>query len=231
MARGRSQTSLAALSAAVAAAATLLLPTPPCAAVHAARAAAHSRPPSAVLVSSAGERGHQCSFRVAASAALVASTAATLICHPIDTLKTLKQAESMTLSRANGTSECDSGIGGKFSLRILYRGVASNILKEAPNAAIYLGCYELFRAWLVGTVGGVFAAHPLLACCLAGMMGDAVGSVVRVPAEIVNKRLQVYRLFSSLTHIGKLNPPVVVSLRSLRLDLRPCSVVFVLSWA
>lgn len=35
------------------------------------------------------------------------------------------------------------------------------------------------------------AAAPLVAMCLAGMLGDAVGSVVRVPAEIVNKRLQL----------------------------------------
>lgn len=32
---------------------------------------------------------------------------------------------------------------------------------------------------------------PLVAMCIAGMLGDAVGSIVRVPAEIVNKRLQL----------------------------------------
>jgi Mitochondrial carrier protein len=71
----------------------------------------------------------------------------------------------------------------------LYKGVVSNVLKEAPNAAIYLGCYELFKRALL-TVP-FFAATPLLAFCLAGMAGDAVGSVVRVPAEIVNKKLQL----------------------------------------
>lgn len=149
--------------------------------------AAGSRPPS---------------FRVAASAAFIASAAATVVCHPIDTLKTKKQAEAMELGVSDADdASADSDLkkrgerGSKSALSLayamsLYKGVLSNILKEAPNAAIYLGCYELFKTSLLG-LGGVFASVPLLTYCLAGMMGDAVGSVVRVPAEVLNKRLQL----------------------------------------
>jgi Mitochondrial carrier protein len=175
---------------ALAAAAVLILPLPSLATSSIARQQQRCEA-RMVLVSSAGSGGATASFKVAACAALVASAAATLVCHPIDTLKTLKQAESMNLTRASGAVVGDGGLGGRLSLRLLYRGVASNILKEAPNAAIYLGLYEVFRAWLVGSLGGLFATQPLLTCCLAGMMGDAVGSVVRVPAEILNKRLQL----------------------------------------
>lgn len=111
---------------------------------------------------------------MAASAALLASSFAVALTHPIDTLKTLRQA---------GTNNEPLGV------RRLYKGVLSNILKEAPNAAIYLACYELFKSWLLRIP--VFAGVPLLAMCVAGMLGDAVGSVVRVPAEIINKRLQL----------------------------------------
>lgn len=71
----------------------------------------------------------------------------------------------------------------------MYCGVLSNIAKEAPNAAIYLATYEVFKAFLITLPG--LRAVPLLAMCVAGMLGDAVGSVVRVPAEIINKRLQL----------------------------------------
>ena len=118
-------------------------------------------------------------FAVAGSAAFLASSLAVAITHPIDTLKTKRQA------RASGKEDEDTDI----SLRTLYRGVFSNILKEAPNAAIYLGTYELFKTALLSIPA--LSATPLLAMCIAGMLGDGVGSIVRVPAEIVNKRLQL----------------------------------------
>lgn len=155
----------------------------------------------AVYVASAGGSSPG-SFKVAACAALVASSAATLLCHPIDTLKTMKQAQSMNLNpvspdtgAAGNSPDCVepfklASSGDLSGFARLYRGVLSNVLKEAPNAAVYLGCYELFKTWLL-TWGGPFAAFPLLAYCIAGMGGDAVGSVVRVPAEVLNKRLQL----------------------------------------
>lgn len=154
-----------------------------------------------LYVASAGG-GAPSSFKVAASAALVASTVATLVCHPIDTLKTLKQAESMSLTPvAPGEGSCEGDANGPQSrsdtssneypgLSRLYKGVLSNVLKEAPNAAVYLGCYELFKGWLLA-LGGPFTSFPLLSFCVAGMLGDAVGSVIRVPAEVLNKRLQL----------------------------------------
>ncbi|KAI0559181.1 Mitochondrial carrier [Gracilaria domingensis] len=117
------------------------------------------------------------SFVVAGTAALLASTLAVSVTHPIDTLKTLKQASSSNVKRSSVT------------IRSLYRGVLSNILKEAPNAAIYLATYELFKVALMSFAP--LAAVPLFTMCLAGMLGDALGSIVRVPAEIVNKRLQL----------------------------------------
>ena len=119
------------------------------------------------------------SFMVAGSAALLASALAVSVTHPIDTLKTMKQAKQ------SGIVSSDTPI----TLSGLYRGISSNILKEAPNAAVYLATYELFKSALL-TIP-LFTTFPLAAMCLAGMLGDGVGSVVRVPAEIINKRLQL----------------------------------------
>lgn len=71
----------------------------------------------------------------------------------------------------------------------LYRGIFSNILKEAPNAAIYLAVYEILKNFLLST--STFRNLPLLVFIIAGALGDAIGSIVRCPAEIVNKRLQL----------------------------------------
>jgi Mitochondrial carrier protein len=71
----------------------------------------------------------------------------------------------------------------------LYNGIQSNILKEAPNAAIYLGVYEIIKGFLLSTTA--FHDLPLLVFVIAGALGDAIGSIVRCPAEIVNKRLQL----------------------------------------
>lgn len=113
------------------------------------------------------------SFLVAGGAAFLASASAVAVTHPIDTIKTLRQ----------GGKREKVGVAG------LYKGVWSNVMKEAPNAAIYLATYEVFKRWLVMLTP--LKMYPLIAMCVAGMLGDAVGSVVRVPAEIVNKRLQL----------------------------------------
>lgn len=123
----------------------------------------------------AGGGGFNVGYRVAGAAAFVASALSTAIVHPIDSVKTRLQAR------------LDQPL-----FKGLYRGVFSNILKEAPNAAIYLGVYELIKAGLMNMrVTTFFQDLPLLTFLIAGALGDAVGSIVRVPAEVVNKRLQL----------------------------------------
>lgn len=129
------------------------------------------------------------SFKVAGISAFVASAIATAICHPIDTWKALKQQERRNADGSADEASSVQAILGPSPVARLYRGVESNILKEAPNAAVYLAVYELIKTALL-TVP-FFAAHPLGAFLLAGALGDAVGSVVRVPAELINKRLQL----------------------------------------
>jgi len=117
---------------------------------------------------------------VAGLAAMVASAISTVVAHPIDTIKTRIQAGKVPMV----LKDSFLGLGG------LYRGLSSNVLKEAPNAGIYLGVYELTKTFLIATFPAMLK-FPLAVFMVAGAVGDAVGSIVRVPAEVVNKRLQL----------------------------------------
>lgn len=128
-----------------------------------------------------GGGGINVSYRIAGFAAFVASALSTAIVHPIDSIKTRMQAR--------GT---DIEVKNQRLFDNLYTGITSNILKEAPNAAIYLGVYEIIKNTLLNLeITSFFHDLPLLTFLVAGALGDAIGSVVRVPAEIVNKRLQL----------------------------------------
>jgi len=72
--------------------------------------------------------------------------------------------------------------------RDVYTGLPENVLKEAPDAAIYLAVCEQLSQSL--STNAWFASHLTLTLLLAGAIGDAVGTVVRLPAEVVCKRLQ-----------------------------------------
>ncbi|KAI0559090.1 mitochondrial carrier protein precursor [Gracilaria domingensis] len=129
----------------------------------------------------AGGGGISVSYRIAGFAAFVASAISTAVVHPIDSIKTRLQARAARLTEAEPNL-----------FENLYKGIFSNILKEAPNAAIYLGVYELCKSILTNlSFTSFFQELPLLTFMVAGALGDAIGSVVRVPAEIVNKRLQI----------------------------------------
>lgn len=97
----------------------------------------------------------------------------TIVLHPIDTVKTRLQkgADNITDAIAQGN---------------LYNGIISNLMKEAPNSAIYMTVVEAIQNVLLTAIPNA----KLLALFLAGGLGDLIGSICRVPAEMLNKRLQ-----------------------------------------
>mmetsp|Transcript_9803 Transcript_9803/g.19975 ORF Transcript_9803/g.19975 Transcript_9803/m.19975 type:complete len:403 (+) Transcript_9803:308-1516(+) len=120
------------------------------------------------------------SFFVSATAGFLAATLSTALSHPIDTAKARIQMGQPPIVLGDPTA----------GLSLLYRGVGPNIAKEAPNAGIYLGVYEAFKGLLLSWLPGI-QYYPILLYMVAGAAGDAVGSLIRVPAEIVSKRLQL----------------------------------------
>jgi solute carrier family 25 S-adenosylmethionine transporter 26 len=107
------------------------------------------------------------------SAAFAASCVATVALHPVDTMKTRQQA--MTFE--DGDMAC------------MWRGVSANVLKEAPDAAVFLALSETLSQSLAYN-SPWFASHLTMTLMLAGAIGDAVGSIFRLPAEVLCKRLQ-----------------------------------------
>eukprot|EP00469_Lotharella_globosa_P011909 CAMPEP_0167776000 /NCGR_PEP_ID=MMETSP0111_2-20121227/2879_1 /TAXON_ID=91324 /ORGANISM="Lotharella globosa, Strain CCCM811" /LENGTH=480 /DNA_ID=CAMNT_0007665993 /DNA_START=75 /DNA_END=1517 /DNA_ORIENTATION=- len=106
-------------------------------------------------------------------AGMAAGVLSTLALHPIDTIKTRLQKGAKNLTDA-------------VSQGNLYDGIVSNILKEAPNSAIYMTVVESVQTALLQAIPNA----RLLALFLAGGFGDLIGSICRVPAEMLNKRLQ-----------------------------------------
>jgi len=116
-------------------------------------------------------------------AAFGASVGATLIMHPVDTLKTRLVAKSK--EHPDGEPSPTLSLA---ELPSLYDGLIGNVLKEGPSSALYLGVYETVKVQLEATP--LADSNLVLVYLLAGGAGELVGSVVRAPAEAVKSRLQ-----------------------------------------
>lgn len=89
------------------------------------------------------------------------------IMHPLDTLKTQIQTNSV-------------------NLRHLGRGFAFSFLMAAPQGGLRLSTYELTKSYLPMESDGARAASSAFAACV----GDTFSSIVKVPREVVTARLQ-----------------------------------------
>jgi solute carrier family 25 S-adenosylmethionine transporter 26 len=127
-------------------------------------------------------------------AAALGSTVSTLIMHPIDTIKvqlmnTKKKPDDGSDDEDTDTTN-DESDSWRTSLDIAnaYKGIFSNVIKEAPSSALYLGVYEIARTYLSTTpIGG----EPLILYLLAGAAGEVCASFYRAPSEAVKTRLQL----------------------------------------
>ena len=74
-----------------------------------------------------------------------------------------------------------------YNIMSLYEGLGSNILKEGPPSALYLGVYESVKYALLPQFG---SQSLLLVYLLAGAAGETCGSIVRAPAEAIKSTVQ-----------------------------------------
>eukprot|EP00271_Cylindrocystis_brebissonii_P011843 TRINITY_DN29810_c0_g1_i1.p1 TRINITY_DN29810_c0_g1~~TRINITY_DN29810_c0_g1_i1.p1 ORF type:complete len:477 (+),score=51.68 TRINITY_DN29810_c0_g1_i1:179-1609(+) len=105
--------------------------------------------------------------------------------HPIDTIKTVLQAE-----KAGGAGLVptvvrvvqERGFGG------LYRGLAANLTTAAPISAIYASTYEAVKGALIPRLpeGWTAVAH-----CMAGGAASVATAAVYTPSEAIKQRLQL----------------------------------------
>jgi len=119
--------------------------------------------------------------------ALLGSSVATFIMHPIDTLKVRLMGGKG--GEENEGSDSDGGIPNPLAgLLDLYSGLLPNLAKEGPASALYLGVYEYSRT-ILETIP-FLEGKVLLIYLLAGSAGEVCGSFFRSPAEAVKTRIQ-----------------------------------------
>ncbi|EOD31858.1 hypothetical protein EMIHUDRAFT_112543 [Emiliania huxleyi CCMP1516] len=148
------------------------------------RARAGRRCASLTLIDDGG-----CSLALNAKAAFAASAMATALLHPIDTLKTRLQSDAYTVSPARAPvlrrrRPAPDEPARPRLMTGLYTGLPANVLKEAPDAAVFLMVSEELSRTLAYS-SPWFASHlaATLTLMLSGAVGDAAGSVLRLPAE------------------------------------------------
>jgi solute carrier family 25 S-adenosylmethionine transporter 26 len=110
-------------------------------------------------------------------AAYIASAISCSILYPIDTYKTRMQA-----GKSGFPSQKE---GGLFKL---WKGVGYFIADA--NDAVYLAVYGLIKPAMLLLINPSNPTAVFSMLVLAGSLGDAIGSVFRVPSELVYKQIQ-----------------------------------------
>lgn len=114
-------------------------------------------------------------------AGAVAAASSTLVMHPMDTIKTVAQAQGVSAVSAARGRIGEAGASG------LYRGALASVASQAPAGSVKLAVFEGVTQWLRKVRPGISdstlelgsAAIAFIAC-----------SIVLVPGEVVKQRLQ-----------------------------------------
>ncbi|XP_051139588.1 S-adenosylmethionine carrier 1, chloroplastic/mitochondrial-like isoform X2 [Andrographis paniculata] len=101
------------------------------------------------------------------------------ILYPIDTIKTRLQA-------VRG--------GGEIIFKGLYSGLTANLAGVIPASALFIGVYEPTKQKLLNIFPENFSA---VAHLVAGAVGGAASSIVRVPTEVIKQRIQTGQFVSA----------------------------------
>ncbi|KAI0513783.1 hypothetical protein KFK09_009813 [Dendrobium nobile] len=120
-----------------------------------------------------------------AIAGALAGTLVTLCLHPVDTVKTIIQANEMgqkSFYRVLRRIISQHGIVG------LYRGIGSNITSSAPISAIYTFTYESVKCSLLPLLPNEYHSF---AHCIAGGCSSIATSFVFTPSERIKQQMQV----------------------------------------
>ncbi|RZR71806.1 hypothetical protein BHM03_00007563 [Ensete ventricosum] len=120
-----------------------------------------------------------------AIAGALAGIMVSLCLHPVDTVKTIIQADGMCQKSAYCTLKriiSEKGLSG------LYRGIAANMTSSAPISAIYTFTYESVKGTLLPVLP---KEHHSFAHCIAGGCSSIATSFVFTPSERIKQQMQV----------------------------------------
>nr|CAD1844841.1 unnamed protein product [Ananas comosus var. bracteatus] len=120
-----------------------------------------------------------------AIAGALAGTLVSVCLHPIDTIKTIIQANGASQKSFSDILRhiiTEKGVVG------LYRGISSNITSSAPISAIYTFTYESVKGALIPVLPKEYHS---LAHCIAGGCSSLATSFVFTPSERIKQQMQV----------------------------------------
>lgn len=113
--------------------------------------------------------------------------------HPLDTVKTVRQADP---SRFRGVLATAESIVRTRGVAALYAGIGPALIGSALSSALYFGTYELMKrrisdaAARAGAAPGKVLARRAPVHALAAVSGNVASSVLFVPKEVVKQRMQ-----------------------------------------
>nr|QKY15114.1 s-adenosylmethionine carrier 1 (SAMC1) [Polytomella parva] len=113
------------------------------------------------------------------SAGATAGCAVEAALYPIDTIKTRLQS----MIGGGGFKALLQQGGGKG----LYAGIFSNLLGVAPASAVFMAFYEPLKNSLKASLP---SDRSYQAALIAGAVGGAASSLIRVPTEVIKQRIQ-----------------------------------------
>lgn len=144
------------------------------------------------LGSDGGDGPHASRFLAGAGAGVVA----TLVCFPLDTVRTLLLSQAggarlgpLALAATAQEVVCAHGVGR------LYRGIKPAMISQAPSSALFYGTYDLLKTNTLRRRSASDAdEEPMLTAAESLLFGGMAGMVSEAccfPLEVLRRRMQV----------------------------------------
>jgi solute carrier family 25 S-adenosylmethionine transporter 26 len=106
--------------------------------------------------------------------------------QPLDTIKTIQQAQKIKL----GPIKAAMQIIEQRGIKGLWSGIGITVVGSTPSVAVYFGVYSSLKSRLTQ----IFPPElKLLAVALSAAVGNTFASVLRVPYEVLKQRIQTGR--------------------------------------
>lgn len=113
--------------------------------------------------------------------------------HGLDTLKNRQQGYAHWNDSLSTGRHLWQVVKQEGFCRGLYSGYSAAILGSLPTCAVFFGCYESLKRWLIGHE----MCNATVSHLVAGLVGDGMCSVIYVPTEVVKTRLQLQGRFNN----------------------------------
>jgi solute carrier family 25 (mitochondrial S-adenosylmethionine transporter), member 26 len=121
-----------------------------------------------------------------AMASGLATAVVKIFLQPLDTIKTIQQAQKIKLGPIRAAMQVIEQRG----VRGLWSGIGITIVGSTPSVAVYFGVYSSCKNHLVEIFPPEF---KLVAVALSAAIGNTFASVLRVPYEVPKQRIQMGR--------------------------------------